>query len=217
MDTLNAPDSPQSAGDSASAGIGGSTVGTSTAVVEPDEQGTPDAANTCGGPGIEPAQPKDPRITRTRWVAAVLVALAMVGAGFAGWKLYQRHERDVAAAQALAAAEKYVVTLTSIDSNDIDQNVADILAGSTGEFNAKYAQTSGQLRQLIIDNKTTARGKVVESAVKSVSPNKVKVLLMVDQSVSSLASPEVQIDRSRIKMTMEKIDGRWLVSKVELL
>jgi Mce-associated membrane protein len=37
---------------------------------------------------------------------------------------------------------------------------------------------------------------------------------MVDQSVSSLATPEPQIDR---KMTMQKVDGRWLVRKVELL
>jgi Mce-associated membrane protein len=44
----------------------------------------------------------------------------------------------------------------------------------------------------------------------------VVVLLLVDQAVTNVAFPDPQIDRSRIRMTMEKVDGRWLASKVEL-
>jgi Mce-associated membrane protein len=146
------------------------------------------------------------------------VVAVLAGAGYEGWLLYQRHEKDVAAQQALAAAEKFVVTLTSVDSNTLDKHVADVLDGSTGEFSEKYAKTAGgQHHQRVVDNRVTTHGRVVESAVKSVGTNKVKVLLMVDQSVCSLATPEPQIDRSRIKMTMQKVGGRWLVSKVELL
>lgn len=43
------------------------------------------------------------------------------------------------------------------------------------------------------------------------------VLLFVDQSVSNTISPQPRIDKSRIRMTMEKVSGRWLASKVELL
>jgi Mce-associated membrane protein len=156
--------------------------------------------------------------TGLRWLAAAGLAVALAAAGSEGWLLFQQHQKDVAAAQALATAEKYVVTLTSVDSNTLDQHVADVLDGSTGEFNEHYAKTSGgRHSQHIVANKVTTHGKVVESAVKSATTNKVQVLLMVDQSVSSLASPEPEIDRSRIKMTMQKVDGRWLVSKVELL
>ena len=38
----------------------------------------------------------------------------------------------------------------------------------------------------------------------------------VDQSVSNTTVPDPRIDRSRIKMTMEKVDGQWRASKVEL-
>lgn len=41
-------------------------------------------------------------------------------------------------------------------------------------------------------------------------------MLFVDQSLSNAAAPEPQLDRSRVKMTMEQVDGRWLASKVEL-
>ncbi|MDI3314024.1 MAG: hypothetical protein QJR12_07015 [Mycobacterium sp.] len=146
------------------------------------------------------------------------MAAVLAGSGYGGWLLFERHQRDVAGQQALAAAEKFIVTLTSVDSTVIDEHVSDVLNGSTGEFNDKYAKTtSGQHRQALIDNKVVTHGRVVESAVKSATPSKVQVLLMVDQSVSSLAVPEPQIDRSRIKMTMQKVNGRWLVSTVELL
>jgi Mce-associated membrane protein len=73
-----------------------------------------------------------------------------------------------------------------------------------------------QLRQLLIDNKATAHGVVLESAIQSASKNKVVVLLFVDQSVANASLPDPRIDRSRIKMTMEFVDGRWRTSKVEL-
>ncbi len=155
---------------------------------------------------------------RIRGLAAAALVAALVCAGYEGWLLIQRHQDDVAAAQALAAAEKYAVMLTSVDSDTLDKHVAEVLDGSTGEFNDNYAKTaSGQHSRHVVNNKVKTHGKVVESAVKSAAANKVQVLLMVDQSVSSLATPEPQIDRSRIKMTMQKIDGRWLASKVELL
>jgi Mce-associated membrane protein len=159
------------------------------------------------------------RAARMRWVAAAVLVLGLAGvAGYLGQQRFHQHQKDVAAAQALAAAEKYVVTLTSVDSKTLDKHVADVLDGSTGEFNDNYVKTlSGQHRQHVVDNRVTTHGAVVEAAVKSATTNKVQVLLMVDQSVSSLAIPEPQIDHTRIKMTMQKVDGRWLASKVELI
>jgi Mce-associated membrane protein len=73
-----------------------------------------------------------------------------------------------------------------------------------------------QLRQLLIDNKASAHGVVVDSAIQSASKDEVVVLLFVDQSVSNASVPDPRIDRSRIKMTMAYVDGRWRASKVEL-
>jgi len=150
------------------------------------------------------------------WVAAVAVGVVVAVAAWEGWLLYQQHEKDVAAEQALDAATKYAVVLTSIDTNALDQNFDEVLNGSTGEFKDMYTKSSTQLRQLLVDNKAAAHGVVIDAAVKSVTTDKVEVLLFVDQSVSNLAAPDPRIDRSRIKMTMEKVDGRWLAGKVEL-
>ncbi|CAJ1585473.1 DUF3329 domain-containing protein [[Mycobacterium] wendilense] len=148
-------------------------------------------------------------------VAVVLVA-ALAGAGFLGWKLWDVTSVEEAGRQAQEAANAYAQVLTSIDSNKVDENFNQVLDGATGEFKDMYSQSSTQLRQLLIDNKATAHGVVVDSAVQSATRDKVVVLLFVDQSVSNTNIPDPRIDRSRIKMTMELVDDRWRASKVEL-
>lgn len=165
---------------------------------------------------VHPDGRKGRRSNVTRWAAAGVLAAVLAGAGYEGWLVFQHHQKDVAAAQALDAAKKYIITLTSVDTNAIDKNFTAVLDGSTGEFKDMYTKSSAQLRQTLIDNKAAAHGSVIDAAVQSATEDKVDVVLFVDQSVSNGAAPAPQLDRSRVKMTMEKVDGRWLASKVEL-
>ena len=150
--------------------------------------------------------------------AAAAAALAAVvgGAGFLGWQVWQQHQINQARDEAQHAAVSYAEILTSIDSSKVDENFKQVLDGATGEFKDMYSQSSGELRQLLIENKATAHGVVLDSAVQSVSKNKAVVLLFVDQSVANTKLPDPRIDRSRMKMTLEKVDGSWRASKVEL-
>ena len=151
-----------------------------------------------------------------RWVAPAVLVAILAGAGYEGWLLFQHHQRDAAAAQALEAAEKYAVALTGVDPNAIDKNFAEVLDGATGEFKRMYSESAEHLRQLLIENKAAAHGTVVEAAVKSAAKNRVEVMLFIDQSVSNKAAPGPQIDRSRIVITMEKVGDRWLAGNVDM-
>lgn len=177
--------------------------------------------------------------------ASVMIGVAVIAlcaCGFLGWKLV--HDGPILAAQrdtvgreraefdrdrrvgeyrdqAREAAEATAVTMTSIVSGNIDESFAKILASSTGEFKDEFGKSSVQLRQLLIDNQATAVGKVVASAVQSdtigESEQTVVVLLMVDQSISNKGRPDPRIDKSRMKMTMQLVDGHWLAGKLEYL
>ena len=140
----------------------------------------------------------------------------LVASGILGWQVWQQHQVKEASIEAQRAAVSYAQVLTSIDSNNVDENFKDVLDGATGEFKDMYSQSSVELRQLLIENKATAHGVVVDSAVQEASKNKAIVLLFVDQSVTNTKLPDPRIDRSRMKMTLEKVDGRWRASKVEL-
>jgi Mce-associated membrane protein len=149
-------------------------------------------------------------------LGVVAAVAAVTTAAVLGWKLQQRSAVEAAADEAQQAARNYAVALTSVSSDNLDQNFADVLGGATGEFKDMYSQSSGQLRQLLVDNKATAEGTVIDSGIKSASTSEVVVLLFVDQTVTNTATPDPRVDRSRVVMTMEKVDGRWLAAKVDL-
>lgn len=196
-----------------------------------EDQLTEDVADdTEAAPDTEPADTEaagteaaDDKPEPRRWrrilrrAGVIVLFLAPVAlSGFFGWQLWQEHQIARASDDARQAAVSYAQVLTSIDSNKVDENFNQVLDGSTGEFKDMYSKSSMQLRQLLIDNKATARGVVQDSAVQSATKDKVVVLLFVDQAVSNMNTPDPRIDRSRMKMTMEYVDGRWRASKVEL-
>lgn len=191
---------------------------------EPDEAEPDEDVDDSENQSIDPAQWGKDRAganrwwagSAVRWTAALVLAAVLAVAGYEGWVLFQQRQDRIASAQALEAAQKYALALTNIDPNSIDENFADVLDGATGEFKDMYTASSAQLRQALIDNKAAAQGTVIEAAVKSAAENKVEVVLFVDQSVRNAVAPEPQLDRSRVTMTMEKVDGRWLAAKVDL-
>jgi len=192
------------------------TVETEETETEAEAEDTATDSDAADTDDSEPAT--DRRWVRRLRIGAVLTIFiaALASSGFLGWQLWQEKQVEQASQQAQQAAVTYAQILTSIDSNKVDENFAQVLDGSTGEFKDMYSQSSVQLRQLLIDNKATAHGVVLDSAVQSATKDKVVVLLFVDQSVSNTSVPDPRVDRSRIKMTMENVDGQWRASKVEL-
>ena len=186
------------------------------------DDGATEAAETSGVAEVEELDKAAPagkavRTFNVRQIAVTLLIVVLVAAtGFMGWMLFQQRQLNLARDEAQRAAVSYAQVLTSIDSDKVDDNFKQVLDGATGEFKDMYSQSSVELRQLLVENKATAHGVVIESAVQSASKDKAVVLLFVDQSVSNTKLPDPRIDRSRMKMTMEKVDGQWRASKVEL-
>jgi len=175
-----------------------------------------DAAESDEVSAVEVAVPKR-RLPSLRIIAAIAAFVGLLaGTGVLGWQVWQARQIDHAGQEAQRTAVSYAQVLTSIDSNNVDQNFKEVLDGATGEFKDMYSQSSVELRQLLIENKATAHGVVIDSAVQSVSKDRAVVLLFVDQAVANTKLPDPRIDRSRMKMTLEKADGRWRASKVEL-
>ena len=184
-------------------------------VVESDEVAS-DAVESDAASAVEVAEPKR-KLPSARIIAAVAVFVGLLaGAGVLGWQVWQARQIDHAGQEAERTAVSYAQVLTSIDSNNVDENFQQVLDGATGDFKDMYSKSSVELRQLLIENKATAHGVVIDSAVQSVSKDRAVILLFVDQAVANTKLPDPRIDRSRMKMTLEKVDGRWRASKVEL-
>ena len=175
-----------------------------------------DAVESDAASAVEVAETKR-KLPSARIVAAAAVFVGLLaGAGVLGWQVWQARQIDHAGQEAQRTAVSYAQVLTSINSNNVDENFQQVLDGATGEFKDMYSKSSVELRQLLIENKATAHGVVIDSAVQSVSKDRAVILLFVDQAVANTKLPDPRIDRSRMKMTLEKVDGRWRASKVEL-
>ncbi|MBB4854176.1 Mce-associated membrane protein [Mycobacteroides chelonae] len=148
--------------------------------------------------------------------AAVVVIAIAAGTAVIGRLYEEQRTEERSSREALAAAQEFANVMINVDSTKLDESSSNTLDRSTGDFKKKYSESSTTLRQVMIENKAKATGVVVDSAVKSATADKVEVLLFIDQAVSNVAIPDARMDRSRVQITMEKVDGRWLASDVEL-
>jgi Mce-associated membrane protein len=173
--------------------------------------------------------------TVTIIVSGLIAVVALSGCGFLGWtlvadgaavpdtsegwrvQLSRDREAHKAGQQAQEASAAFALLMINTDYRDVDRNRSQILEKSTGAFKEKYTKSSAQLRQILVDNKAKSSGKVIDSAIHTESVDKVIMLLFIDQTVTNVAVPDGRVDRSRLRMTMEKVDGRWLASDVELI
>lgn len=165
-------------------------------------------------PVTDPPRRANGRATLRRWLG-ITTLIAVVSGG--GWLAVGHYQTHLAGEQALAVAEAYVLRLSNIDADDIDRDFAQISDGATGQLRTMNTRAGVKLRRQLIDNRVTARGDIAEAVVKSAGRDHAVIVLLVNQAVRNADNPEPVLDRSRIRLTMDKVDGRWLASKVELV
>lgn len=169
---------------------------------------------------IESPLPHQRRRRALRWAGALGLTGVLTGTGYQSWSLFERHQIDSAAQTALNSARDYAVTLTTADPTTIDAQIARIIDGSTGEFHDRYAKHSAELRAIMLANKVTTRGEVIDSAVKAATIQTASALLVVQQTFTSTDLPAPAAgqpdapDVTSMAVTLQKVDGRWLVSNV---
>jgi Mce-associated membrane protein len=185
---------------------------------------TESASAPSTSPGTPPPDRRRGRarvagVRRPRAVPVLVVALvlALLLAGWLALKVRHHDQLDSARRSAVATAQSYAVDLTTYDHAHLDADFNKVLSNSTGSFRAQYTEASQTLRDLIARFQATATGKVLETAVLSADTKHATLLLFVDQTVTNTNSKDPRVDRSRMKMSLEKHGGRWLISALDLL
>lgn len=148
-------------------------------------------------------------------VGGLVLSLGL--AGWFGWQVRADNRLDDARRQAVATAQTYAVNLTTYDHAQLEADFARVLENSTGAFRVEYTAASESLRELIARFQATATGKVLSTAVVSVETDRAELLLFVDQTVNNTNTEQPRIDRTRMRMGLEKQDGRWLISSLDLV
>ena len=117
---------------------------------------------------------------------------------------------------ATAAARTAVESMLSYDYKTFDEHTKTVDSLLTGSFQAEFDKgTTESVKPLAVQNQAVVQARAGEVGVMSASDNTVRVLAFVNQTTTSAKLDRPQVDQNRVILTMSKVEGRWLVSKVE--
>jgi Mce-associated membrane protein len=159
--------------------------------------------------GLRP-RPRIPVRIRAAALALLLVG-GLVAATFLGLAYHDAERTGQARTQAVAAARNAAPVILSYDYRHLDRDFTAARTHLTGTFRDTYARTT---RTVVTPTATKYQGVVTATvaagpAVVSATPDKVVVLLFVNQVTDSTRLAAPRLDLNRVRMTLTRTAGGW--------
>ena len=152
-------------------------------------------------------------MNRLSRLAPVLLAVVLVATG--AWLLRDTSSRQAAeraGADAVAAARESIVAMGTYRPDTADKDLSAARDRLTEPFLDTYTQA---IQTVVIpsakQDRTSSVVTVPAASVVSAEPDSVVVLAFVDQTLTVGKEPP-SVNPSRYRVTMEKVDGRWLIA-----
>ena len=202
---------------------------------------TPAAAPPTPAPGPAPAAvvpptaaageyaaPPAPRARRTGRtgsggiaavaVLAVLAVVTVALAGLVGARLSSANAVDSTRGDVVGAATSGVATVLSYDYRHLDTDFARAQGLLTPKFRKQYDDTTAKgVRPLATKYKAISSADVSAAGVVEAARDRAVVLVFVNQTVTNSQLSAPRLDRSRIKVSLVRSNGRWLIDKLTTL
>jgi Mce-associated membrane protein len=147
---------------------------------------------------------------------ALVVALAVLTA-FLAVRTVDRQRSEAATADAVRAARLTVQNFVSISAPTIDRDLARVADGATGDFADEFERGKAQVKSVVVANKVTSTGKVLEAAVDTADKDSARVLVIVDATVVNVNAPKGQLRHYRISVDLAKVKDNWRVATLKFV
>lgn len=219
----------QAAADTESEGRAERPLAGRTVLVEAPKNGWQDPPEPSPE-AFEDDAPEERRTPRRRRLLTallgVLLVAGLVAMAVLGRQYREGREAESARAEALTAARKAAPVVLSYDYRHLDRDFARAHAHLTGDFRDEYAKTTktvvaptAEKYHGVVKATITApsSGGSPAASVVSASPERVVVLLFVNQVTESTQVSGSRVDLNRVRMTMTLTDEGWKVSAVDAL
>ncbi|MGW6643017.1 hypothetical protein [Streptomyces iakyrus] len=159
-------------------------------------------------------------------VLAVLLVAGLVALAALGWQYREDRLTETARTEALSAARTAAPIVLSYDYRHLEKDFSRARAHLTGDFRDEYGKTTktvvaptAEKYHGVVKARVAAPGSggAPAASVVSASPDKVVVLLFVNQVTVSTQVSGSRVDQNRVRMTMDRTGGEWKVSAVDAL
>ena len=159
-----------------------------------------------------PARRVDWRRVMLRGLLPALALLLGVTAGVLNWQLSQDRQSATAATEAVAAAKDTTVAMLTYTPKTAERDLGAARDRLTGAFRDSYDDLVNDVVIPGAKEKNISTVAMVPAAAwVSATPQRAVVLLFVNQSVSIGDDPPT-MSSSSVRVTLDKIDNRWLIS-----
>lgn len=151
-----------------------------------------------------------------RWTAYVLlpVAAVLLAVGAIAMKLVTvaHSSNSVARAESVQAAREATMAMLTYSAATVDQDLNNARSKLTAPFLDDYTKLiNTQVIPSAKEKQTSAAAQVPAVASVSAKGSHAVALVFVDQTIAS-AKEAATTTASSIRVTLDKVDGRWLVS-----
>ncbi|MFE3293039.1 mammalian cell entry protein [Rhodococcus sp. NPDC059234] len=151
---------------------------------------------------------------------AVLGAVVALLAALCGVLLWHHHTVDAAQSEResfLQAARDGATNMTTISHEHPEQDVRRVLDGATGQFHDDFEQSAESYVSVVKQAQVSAVAERVDAGIESQGDDSATVLVQVTSKVTNRSGPEPQPRVSRLRVTVDRVDGGYKVSKMEFV
>ncbi|MGC9667786.1 hypothetical protein ACNTMW_14680 [Planosporangium sp. 12N6] len=141
---------------------------------------------------------------------AIVVFAGLAGAAWHGW--HRAQQRDAAVRDSVTAATSAAQALFSYDYRSFDASVSNGKAFTTGVFAKEYAQSTAALKEPAQKAQAVVRAQVSATGVVTAAPDRVELLLYVNQYTRNVNVAGEKVDQNRVTLTMVRVGHDWRVS-----
>ncbi|MBC2642159.1 MULTISPECIES: hypothetical protein [unclassified Rhodococcus (in: high G+C Gram-positive bacteria)] len=150
--------------------------------------------------------------------AIALVALAALVVGGVSWtNLRAEQAAQSRDEQILETARQVVVNLVTLRHQSVDEDIQRVADGTTGPFRDQFTSASGSFGDVLNQGQVESTGEVKEAGLVTSDDDHGVVLAAVTSTVKNTEAPDGEIRVYRMKVSLDSVDGRWLVSDVEFV
>ncbi len=147
--------------------------------------------------------------------AAVLLVAALAVGGLTGFKYWSDQQAEHARTESVDAAQTTVTSMFTYDFNNVDTELPKSADNLTPDFRKDYLKLVNEvIAKGAKEKQLTVKASSQAAGVVSADRSHAVVLVYLNQITTSKDSPQGAITPSRVRVTLEKQDGRWLASQV---
>lgn len=155
-----------------------------------------------------------------RLAVAVLGVVTVLLAGLIAYLVQEKRDlaaMDKARDQALHAATLAAQDISSYDYRTMDSDLRRALAHTTGKFRTDFEREIPRVKSAAQSSKTIVEGTAIKTGIEDAGAKRVVALVYLNQQTVKESSTQQLPTQYRIRLTMVKIDGRWLVERLDMV